>query len=154
MVQRLGLKVSKCPSKINAVKSEAKPVLGITYGVKFKVGEWTGNVNFLVMELDDFDVILGDEFLLAAKATLLPFLGVLLILDKKQPCYVPVRCGAGNSKTSKGKEPMVLDMQVEHGLKKGEMTYLATLIEVKQDKYVEIPEAVARLLGEFVDVMP
>ena len=154
MVQRLGLKVSKCPSKINAVNSEAKPVLGIAYGVKFKVGEWTGKVNFLVMELDDFDVILGDEFLLAAKATLLPFLGVLLILDEKQPRYVPMRRGAGNSKTSKGKEPMVLDMQVKHGLKKRETTYLATLIEVKQDKYVEIPEAVARLLGEFADVMP
>ena len=65
-----------------------------------------------------------------------------------------MRRGVGNSKTSKGKEPMVLDMQVKHGLKKGETTYLATLIEVKQDKYVEIPEAVARLLGEFADVMP
>ena len=86
MVQRLGLKVSKSPSKIKAVNSEAKPVLGIAYGVKFKVGEWTGKVNFLVMELDDFDVILGGEFLVAAKAALLPFIGVLLIIDEKQPC--------------------------------------------------------------------
>ena len=68
MVQMLGLRVSKCPSKIKIVNSEAKPVLGIAYGVKLKVGEWTGKVNFLVMELDDFDVILGDEFLVAAKA--------------------------------------------------------------------------------------
>jgi len=56
MVQRLGLKVSKCPSKIKAVNSEVKLVLGIVYGVKFKVGKWTRKVNFLVMELDDFDV--------------------------------------------------------------------------------------------------
>ncbi|XP_065632783.1 uncharacterized protein LOC136068889 isoform X1 [Quercus suber] len=130
MVQRLGLKVSKYPSKIKAVNSEAKPVLGIAYRVKFKVGEWTGKVNFLVMELDDFDVIL-DEFLVAAKAALLPFLGILLILDEKQPYYIFVRRGAGNSKISKGKEPMVSAMQIEHGLKKGETTYLATLIEVK-----------------------
>ena len=82
-------------------------MLGIVYGVKFKVCKWTRNVNFLVMELDDFDVILGYEFLVVAKATLLPLIGVLLILDEKQPCYVPVRRGAGNSKTSKGKEPMV-----------------------------------------------
>ena len=111
MVQRLDLKVSKCPSKIKAVNSEAKPVLGIAYGVKFKVGEWIGNVNFLVMELDDFDVILGDEFLVAA---LLPFFGVLLVIDKKQSCYVPISCGTGNSKTSKGKGPMVSAMQFEH----------------------------------------
>ena len=38
MVQRLSLKVSKCPSKIKAINSKAKPVLGIAYGVKFKVG--------------------------------------------------------------------------------------------------------------------
>jgi len=44
-------------------------------------------------------------------------------------------------------------MQVEHGLKKEEMTYLAALIEVKQDKFVEVPDAMARLLEEFVDVM-
>ena len=60
----------------------------------------------------------------------------------------------GNSKTSKGKEPMVSTMQVKHRLKKGEMTYLATIIEVKQDKFVEVPNVVARLLEEFVDVMP
>ena len=34
------------------------------------------------------------------------------------------------------------------------MTYLATLIEMKQDKYVEVPDFVAGLLEEFADVMP
>ena len=38
MVQRLSLKVSKCPSKIKTINSKAKPMLGIAYGVKFKVG--------------------------------------------------------------------------------------------------------------------
>ena len=49
---------------------------------------------------------------------------------------------------------MVLAMQVKHGLRKDEMTYLATLIEMKQDKYVEVSDAVAGLLREFTDVMP
>ena len=34
------------------------------------------------------------------------------------------------------------------------MTYLATLIEMKQDKYVEVPDSMAGLLEEFADVMP
>ena len=122
MVQRLDLKVSKCPNKIKAVNFEPKPVSRIAFGVSFKVGEWTRKVNFLIMKLDNFDVILGDEFFMAAKAALLPFIIVMLIFDEKQPCYVPTRRMAGNSKTSKGKEPMVLVMQVEHGLKKGEKT--------------------------------
>ena len=63
MVQQLRLKVSKCLSKIKAVNSKAKPISGITFGVKFEVGEWIGKVNFLIMQLDDFNVILGDEFL-------------------------------------------------------------------------------------------
>ena len=52
------------------------------------------------------------------------------------------------------KEPIVSAMQVEHGLKKGEMTYLAAMIDVKQDKFVEVSDVVARLLEEFIDVMP
>ena len=68
---------------------------------------------------------------MAAKAALLPFIRVMLNFDEKQPCYVPARRVVGNSKTSKGKEPMVSAVQVEHGLKKGEMTYLAAMIEVK-----------------------
>lgn len=41
MVQKLGLKVSKCPSIIKAVNSEAKLIFGIDYGVNFKVDKWT-----------------------------------------------------------------------------------------------------------------
>ena len=66
MVKQLELKVSKCPSKIMAVNSEAKFVSGIGFGVRFKVGKWRGKVNFLIMKLDDFVVILGDEFFVAA----------------------------------------------------------------------------------------
>ena len=83
MVQQFGLNVSKCPSKINAVNSEAKPISGIAFGVRFMVGKWTGKVNFLIMKLDDFDVILSDEFFVATKATLLPFAGVMPIFDEK-----------------------------------------------------------------------
>ena len=34
------------------------------------------------------------------------------------------------------------------------MTNLATLIEMKQDKYVEVPDDVAGLLGKYANVMP
>ena len=107
MVQQLGLKVSKCPSKIKAVNSEANPVSRISIGVKFKVGEWIGNMNFLIMQLDDFDVIMGDEFFMAARATLLSFIGVMLIFDEKQPCYVFARRVTGNNKT-KGEKANVV----------------------------------------------
>ena len=146
MVQQLGLKVSKCPSEIKVVNFEAKPISWIAFGVRFKAGECIRKVNFLIIKLDDFDVILGDEFFVTTKATLQPFIDVMLIFDEKYPCYVLATCRVGNSMTSKGKEPMVSGMQVEHRLKNGEMTYLAAMIEVKQNKFIEVPDAVAGLL--------
>ena len=65
--------------------------------------------------MDDFDVILGDEFFIASRVALLPFIGVMLIFDEKQLCYVPARLRIGNNRTSKGKESMVSAMQVEQG---------------------------------------
>ena len=35
MVQKLGLKVSKCPSKIKAVNSKVKPISGIAFAFAF-----------------------------------------------------------------------------------------------------------------------
>ena len=49
---------------------------------------------------------------------------------------------------------MVSTIQVEHGLKKGEITYLAAMIKVKQDNFVEVPDVIVGLLEELVDVMP
>ena len=38
--------------------------------MRFKAGECIRKVNFLIIKLDDFDVILGDEFFVTTKATL------------------------------------------------------------------------------------
>ena len=40
--------------------------------------------------LDDFDIILGNEFFVLAKAIPMPFLGRMLIMDESQPCFVKV----------------------------------------------------------------
>ena len=75
--------MSKCPSKIKVVNSKTKSVSGIGFGMRFKVGECRGKVNFLIMKFDDFVVILGDEFFVVAKVALLPFIGMMLIFDEK-----------------------------------------------------------------------
>lgn len=102
--------MSKFPSKIKVVNLEVKIVLVIAFGVHFKVGKWIRKVNFLIMQLDDFDVILADEFLMALRAALLPFIGVMLIFNEKQPCYVPARLRIENNRSSKGNGQMVLAM--------------------------------------------
>ncbi|KAA8532247.1 hypothetical protein F0562_032280 [Nyssa sinensis] len=44
--------------------------------------------------------------------------------------------------------------QLKTRLQKGEQTYLATLVEIKPDFTVDVPNEVADLLKEFADVMP
>ena len=43
---------------------------------------------------------------------------------------------------------------MKKGLKRGEETYLAALLEIKEDKAIEVPDQVAELLRDFADVMP
>lgn len=45
-------------------------------------------------------------------------------------------------------------MQVEQGMKRGEPTYLAALLELKLEKVVEISDMVASILSEFKGVIP
>ena len=44
--------------------------------------------------------------------------------------------------------------QVNTGLKKGETTILAALVEVKPDTVVEVPDKVAAVLNDYKDVIP
>ena len=45
-------------------------------------------------------------------------------------------------------------LQLEKSLKKGEHTYVTAMIEIKLDKQVEVPDAIAPILRKFADVMP
>lgn len=59
--------MGKNPSKIKDVNSAAQPVLGMAYRVHMSIGAWSGQWNLMVVPLDDFDVILGNDFFVAAK---------------------------------------------------------------------------------------
>jgi hypothetical protein len=83
MVEMLGLKVSNCFNWLKAVNLEAQLVVGVTHAVSLRVGDWYENVTFLIVPLDDFDIILGNVFFVLAKEVPMPFLGGLLIMDEE-----------------------------------------------------------------------
>ena len=115
------------------------------------MGDWKGTLDFLSVPLDDFDFILGNDFFQRAKVALLPDLNGLLIMDKKQPCFVD-----GISKPPKRPlgEKTLSSLQLEKGLRKGQHTHVTTLIEIKPDKHVEVSGAMVPMLKRFEDVMP
>ena len=115
------------------------------------MGDWKGTIGFLSVPLDDFDFILGNDLFQRAKVALLSHLNGLLIMDEKQSCFM-----AGISKPPKrpSREKTLSALQLKKGLRKGEHTYVATMIEIKPDKQVEVPKAIAPILSRFSDVMP
>ena len=112
------------------------------------IGSREGMVDFTVAPMDDFKMILGMDFLQKVKAMPLPFLRLMAILEEEKPCMVPT-ITEGSPKT-----PMLLAMQVKKGLKRKEVTYLATLKEENDKKSGEpMPKEIERVLDEFKDVM-
>ena len=45
-------------------------------------------------------------------------------------------------------------MSIDKGLKKGDDTILAALVEAKPDVKMEVPDCIAELLKQYVNVMP
>ena len=97
--------------------------------------------------MDNFKMVLRMDFLQKVKAVPLPFLRSMAILEEK-PCMV-LTVTEGTLKT-----PMLSAMQVKKGLKRKEVTYLATLKEERDDGSGEpLPKEIEGVLDEFKDVM-
>ncbi|GAV79043.1 LOW QUALITY PROTEIN: gag-asp_proteas domain-containing protein, partial [Cephalotus follicularis] len=67
----LGLRVDKHGSRIKAVNS-AQAVAGMAHGVQITMGEWAGKIDLMVVPLDDFDLILGNNFFVTEKVLIMP----------------------------------------------------------------------------------
>lgn len=49
------------------VNLDAKPIFELAKGVNIKIRDWSESTNFMALALDDFQVVLGVEFLQEAK---------------------------------------------------------------------------------------
>lgn len=147
MVDHLCLKVVRSNSQVKAEHSKAQGIQG-TATTMVRVGTWQQEWLFLALPMDDFEIIMGLDFFVQAKGFAIPHLGGLMISDESCPSFVPVERGQ-----SKEKPLMQSASQVKTGLKKGETTNLAALVEIKPDKVVEVPDEIAAVLDEYSDVM-
>ncbi|KAL0358223.1 UNVERIFIED_CONTAM: Transposon Ty3-G Gag-Pol polyprotein [Sesamum calycinum] len=86
-IQKLGLTLAQHSSRIKVVNLEAKPIQGVAC-VELKVSAWTGKCNLMAVPLDDFDVILGMDFLQLANTMVIPYLNGLFIADQNSTCFV------------------------------------------------------------------
>lgn len=146
--RRLELKTSKESVWLKAVNSESKPLYGVAQGIDISLGAWEGKIDLTVAPMDDFQVVIGMDFLGKVKALSIPFLRSMAILKENTPCVVQSVPGKGL------KTPLLSTMQVKKGFKKGEATYLATMTEEKEDvPKGSIPKEIEKVLHEYKEVM-
>uniref|UniRef100_A0A803LHP5 Reverse transcriptase RNase H-like domain-containing protein n=1 Tax=Chenopodium quinoa TaxID=63459 RepID=A0A803LHP5_CHEQI len=146
LVRKMGLKVQPSSHMINTVNSAAANSVGIVKDVSFKTGAWKGKVELLAVEMDDYELVLGNKFFKQAKLMVAPHLGGVMITDEAYPCFVPGRLSTANITST---DILLSAMQVKKGVKRGEPTFLAALVEIKKDVIVEVPDEIADLLKEF-----
>ncbi|KAL0302206.1 UNVERIFIED_CONTAM: hypothetical protein Sangu_3114400 [Sesamum angustifolium] len=144
-IQKLGLTLAQHCNLIKEVNSEAKPIQGVAC-VELKVSAWIGKCNLMVVPLDDFDVILGMDFLLLANAMVIPYLNALFIADQNSTCFVQSTYLQDSVRSAEKKNSLISAMQVKAGLRYGEQTYLAALIEVNRMSVSKIVNPLKDLL--------
>ena len=68
----LNLWIETGVNTFEALNSKVDSVVGLDSQVPLNIGEWKGVVKFAVIPLDEFDVVLGHEFMKKEKETPMP----------------------------------------------------------------------------------
>ena len=101
------------------MNSKAKQILGLAKGVPIEIGMWSRGTNMMAVLLEDFQVILGMEFMHTTKLVPMPFLNSLYLMGGDDPCVVPVSRGGIKDLQQ------IFTLQLKKGVRKGELTFVA-----------------------------
>ncbi|XP_068657943.1 uncharacterized protein [Aristolochia californica] len=146
--RRLRIRGEKDGSKMKAVNSAACEVQGIAKNVPVVIGKWVGFLNFTIVGMDDFKVILGMEFFTVCRAFVMPHVGVVGIMDEQSPCTV------SEVEDEKNKYLMLSALQLKKGLKQGCSTYIDSFCAIEQVEAMPTPKEIQTIFHEYRDVMP
>lgn len=148
--ERLKLPIQKEASIMKSVNAAPRAIEGRSKGLPIQIGSWNGKIDLIVANIDDFKIVIGNDWLLANRVALFPFMQSLGIMGDV-PCFVP----ATLQESDKG--PKLLSaMQLKKGLRRKEETYLATIRPVISvtEATQEMPHQMQDILRDFADVMP
>ncbi|XP_044497624.1 uncharacterized protein LOC123219699 [Mangifera indica] len=84
---QLGLRYEQGQGWLKAVNSAPKATYDIAQGVRVRLGEWSGILDFSVVPMDDHSIVLGMEFMDQVKAVPVPFANTMMILDAGNPAW-------------------------------------------------------------------
>ncbi|XP_068655754.1 uncharacterized protein [Aristolochia californica] len=134
--RRLNIRGEKDGSKMKAINSALREVQGNSKNVPVEIGKWVGFLNFTIVVVDDFNVILGMELFAVCKAFVMPHVGVVGIMDKQSPYTISKL----DNKDVTKKDLMLSALQLKKGLKQGRSTYIAFIWDIERgvDHHIEL----------------
>lgn len=88
--KHLDLKATQHRGAIKAINSPVKSFAGTTRGIHVTLGIWNRKLDFSIVPMDDYAVILGMEFFDKAHAFPLPATNSFSIFVGSKACVVPV----------------------------------------------------------------
>lgn len=149
--KKLGLKIEPTTNQFKAVTAPAQQVSGEIHKEVIRVGSWQGVLDLIAIGMNEFDLILGQEFLRSASAAVVPHLSCLLILDPSRPSMVPMMKSV--------EQDLLLNALSAKQVGKGrrEELFLAALIGDWDEGESSGPSntsAIQDVLSEFAEVMP
>ncbi|PPR86898.1 hypothetical protein GOBAR_AA33793 [Gossypium barbadense] len=71
--KKFGLLIKKLSKKIKTVNSKEAPTVRVACNVELQIGEWNGKEDFEVIQLDDYDYMIGINFLDRIQIVLFPW---------------------------------------------------------------------------------
>lgn len=109
-VQRLVRSVRVNTNKIKAVNSQVKPVQGLAQSVRVCLGEYEWRMNLIVIEMDDFEVIIGNLFMRTTCVGVFSNLGGDMIMHKIQSCFLHILPSKVEDRVVGGERPSTMQL--------------------------------------------
>ena len=136
--------------EVKAVNSRAK-VAGLAHEVPVQIKDWKGQLDFTVMEMNDFDVILGKDFFEGNRAIVVPFCDEVVLVGQSQTWTLPT-----HRQRREVKVQHVSALSLEKAMKESDMeTYAVMFKGVEGDEVgTPISAEISDVLAEYADLMP
>ncbi|KAL4011218.1 hypothetical protein IC575_028270 [Cucumis melo] len=125
----------------------ALPIIGLVKRTMIRLGGWSSLVDFVVVKMDDFDVVLGMKFLLEHPVIPMP-LAKCLVITGFAPSVVQT-----DLRQLDGLK-MISAMQLKKGLTRDEPTFMAIPFDSSKNLREIVPKDILCVLEKYRDVMP
>ncbi|CAO2822762.1 unnamed protein product [Amaranthus hypochondriacus] len=117
-------KYNRESGRIKTTNTSPFLILGVAHKVPIFLAQWSGTVYLTAVHMDNFSLVLGLEFIDTVRPFSFKENGSIMIKTDQGAWSVPVTRELVGAK-------MISAIQVSRGIKKGQETFLAALIEEK-----------------------